>query len=178
LRRGRPRRGEIHQHDKQRRQAKQNQQPGVQTWPADRRAGRRIVHRVGHVGKCNTKRRSPGRRFLRDNTRMPSLTTQASITFLYYNDLPSACAFYESALGLALVVDQGWCKIYAITPQSWVGLVDAEHGTHKPAADKPVILSFVTDDVDLACPPDKTAMFARSAPVTAASWPSTPAAIP
>ena len=28
------------------------------------------------------------------------------------------------------------------------GLVDAEHGTHKPAADKPVILSFVTDDVD------------------------------
>ena len=85
---------------------------------------------------------------MRDNTRMPSLTTQASITFLYYNDLPSACAFYESALGLALVVDQGGCKIYAITPQSWVGLVDAEHGTHKPATDKPVILSFVTDDVD------------------------------
>ena len=79
---------------------------------------------------------------------MPSLSTQATITFLYYDDLPRACQFYESALGLDLVIDQGWCKIYAITPQSWVGLVDAEHGTHKPAADKPVILSFVTDDVD------------------------------
>lgn len=79
---------------------------------------------------------------------MPSLSTQASITFLYYDDLPRACQFYEDALGLDLVIDQGWCKIYAITPQAWVGLVDAEHGTHKPAADKPVILSFVTDDVD------------------------------
>lgn len=79
---------------------------------------------------------------------MPTLPTQAAITFLYYDDLPAACAFYEDVLGLQKKVDQGFCKIYAITPQAWVGLVDGVSGTRKPAADKPVILSFVTDQVD------------------------------
>ena len=51
-------------------------------------------------------------------------------------------------MGLPLIVDQGFCKIYEITAQSYVGLVDAEHGTHKPNAAKPVILSFVTPQVD------------------------------
>ncbi len=79
---------------------------------------------------------------------MPIPAIQAAITFLYYDDLPSACAFYEDVLGLEKKVDQGFCKIYAITPQAWVGLVDGISGTHKPAADKPVILSFVTAEVD------------------------------
>jgi predicted enzyme related to lactoylglutathione lyase len=74
----------------------------------------------------------------------------ASITFLYYDDLGSACDFYERVLTLTLVVDQGWCKIYQIAHGAFVGLVDGEHGTHTPAAAdaKPVILSFVTADLD------------------------------
>jgi predicted enzyme related to lactoylglutathione lyase len=79
---------------------------------------------------------------------MPALPTQAALTFLYYKDLPAAAAFYENVLGLTLSVDQGWCRIYQITPGSFVGLVDSEHGTHKASEIKPVILAFVTEDVD------------------------------
>jgi predicted enzyme related to lactoylglutathione lyase len=75
-------------------------------------------------------------------------TPRAAIAFLYYHDLAAACDFYASALDLPLIVDQGWCRIYQIAAGAFVGLVDAEHGTHKPAYDKPVILSFVTDDLD------------------------------
>jgi predicted enzyme related to lactoylglutathione lyase len=75
-------------------------------------------------------------------------TPRAAITFLYYDDLEAACNFYAGVLGLPLVVDQGFCKIHQIAAGAYVGLVDAEHGTHKPAQDKPVILSFVTDDPD------------------------------
>jgi predicted enzyme related to lactoylglutathione lyase len=75
-------------------------------------------------------------------------TPRAAITFLYYDDLAAACDFYAGVLGLPLVVDQGWCRIYRIAAGAFVGLVDAEHGTHKPAQDKPVILSFVTADLD------------------------------
>lgn len=74
-------------------------------------------------------------------------TPRGAITFLYYDDLDAACAFYAGVLGLPLVVDQGFCRIYQIAAGAFVGLVDAESGTHKPAHDKPVILSFVTDDL-------------------------------
>jgi lactoylglutathione lyase len=79
---------------------------------------------------------------------MPSIQTQANLVFFYYKDLAAAAAFYENVLGLTLSVDQGWCKIFQITPQSFVGLVDGENGTHKPNDTKPVILSFVSDQVD------------------------------
>jgi lactoylglutathione lyase len=79
---------------------------------------------------------------------MPTLSVSANLTFLYYKDLAHAAHFYEEIMGLQLSVDQGTCRIYQITPHSYVGLVDGEHGTHKPSSDKPVILSFVSDDVD------------------------------
>ena len=80
---------------------------------------------------------------------MPHLPVSANLIFFYYNDLPKAMDFYENILGLSLVVDQGFCKIYQITAQSFVGLVDAESGTHKPSPTKPVILSFVTPESEI-----------------------------
>ncbi len=79
---------------------------------------------------------------------MPKLEVAATLVFLYYKDLAKACAFYQDVLGLEQVIDQAWCKIFRITPHSMVGLVDGENGTHKPGTAKPVILSFVTPDVD------------------------------
>lgn len=79
---------------------------------------------------------------------MPALAVSANLTFFYYHDLAKAMAFYEDVLGLSLIVDQGFCKIYQITSHSLVGLVDSESGTHKPSPAKPVILSFVTPEVD------------------------------
>ena len=79
---------------------------------------------------------------------MPTLSISANLTFLYYKNLARASEFYEAVMGLTLVVDQGFCRIYEMTPQSYIGLVDGENGTHKPSRDKPVILSFVSNDVD------------------------------
>ncbi len=73
---------------------------------------------------------------------------QANITFLYYRDLDRARQFYEDVLGLTLVVDQGFCRIYQVSPSSFVGLVDEAEGLHRATEAKAVTLSFVTEQVD------------------------------
>lgn len=78
----------------------------------------------------------------------PSPLGQASITWLYYKDLPAAMRFYEEILGLSLTVDQGWAKVYQTSPTSFIGLVDEQRGMHKASDTKPVAVAFVTPDVD------------------------------
>jgi lactoylglutathione lyase len=73
---------------------------------------------------------------------------QANLVFLYYRDLAAAQRFYEDVIGLTLCVDQGFCKIYRVTPTSFVGLVDEARGMHRASDPKPVTLSFITDDLD------------------------------
>ncbi len=70
------------------------------------------------------------------------------ITFLYYRDLAAVIPFYEETLGLRLAIDQSWCKIFAVGPAAYVGLVDEARGSLRAAADKPVLLTMVVDDVD------------------------------
>lgn len=76
------------------------------------------------------------------------VSVQGTIVFFYYRDLERARRFYEDAIGLTLAVDQGFCRIYRISPTAFVGLVDQAQGMHRASADKPVTLSFVVDDVD------------------------------
>jgi lactoylglutathione lyase len=78
----------------------------------------------------------------------PAPLGQASVTWLYYRDLPAAMRFYEDILGLALTVDQGWAKVYQTSPTSFIGLVDQQRGMHKASDTKPVAVAFVTPDVD------------------------------
>lgn len=73
---------------------------------------------------------------------------EANITFLYYRDIPRAQRFYEDVLGLTLTVDQGYSKIYRVSPTSYVGLVDESRGLHRASEAKPVTLSFVSAQVD------------------------------
>ena len=67
------------------------------------------------------------------------------VTFLYFNDLDKAASFYVKTLGLRVTFDGGWVRIVSLSPTSSVGLVDATHGAHKPAAEKPVMVSLVMD---------------------------------
>lgn len=76
------------------------------------------------------------------------LPVQANIVFLYYKDLAAAQKFYEDVLGLKLIVDQGFSKIYQTSPTSFVGLVDEKHGMHSASETKAVTLSFVTEEID------------------------------
>jgi len=70
------------------------------------------------------------------------------ITWFYYSDLDAVMPFYQETLGLRLWLDQGWAKIFEIGPNAYVGLVDEAKGSVKASEDKPVLLTFVVDDVD------------------------------
>lgn len=70
------------------------------------------------------------------------------VTFLYFNDIDAAARFYGGTLGLAKTFDLGWVRIFALSPTSSVGLVDGKSGAHRPAAEKPVMVSLVVDDAD------------------------------
>lgn len=79
----------------------------------------------------------------------PSATrNQKQITFLYYRDLPAAMRFYEDILGLKLVIDQGWSKIYRVTSNGYVGLVDETRGSHRAHPVKPVQVCIRVADVN------------------------------
>jgi len=56
--------------------------------------------------------------------------------------------FYEEVMGLPLVVDQGWAKIYQASRTGFVGLVDERRGMHRWTETKAVNVSFILDDLD------------------------------
>jgi catechol 2,3-dioxygenase-like lactoylglutathione lyase family enzyme len=66
------------------------------------------------------------------------------ITFVSVSDLERSHEFYGDTLGLALVLDQGDCRIFEVTPTAFVGVCV------RPDAVSPdgIILTLVTDDVD------------------------------
>lgn len=72
----------------------------------------------------------------------------ASITWLYYQDLLGMQNFYEDVMGLELVADQGWTKIYKATDTGFIGLVDERRGMHDFTEDKAVNVSFIMKDLD------------------------------
>ncbi|MDF1597133.1 MAG: VOC family protein [Acidimicrobiia bacterium] len=66
------------------------------------------------------------------------------ITFLTVADLTSSSRFYGELLGLDLVLDQGPCRIYQVTPAAFVGIC-----THREdVQSEGVIITIVTDHVD------------------------------
>lgn len=73
---------------------------------------------------------------------------KATVTWLYYKDLPMMQTFYEEVMGLREVVDQGWTKIYQGSRTGFVGLVDERRGMHRWTEKKAVNVSFIIDDID------------------------------
>ena len=83
------------------------------------------------------------------NKKVPQgLGFHSSITWLYYKDILSMQRFYEEVLGLEIVADQGWTKIYKVTNTGYVGLVDERRGMHQFTEDKGVTVSFILDDLE------------------------------
>jgi predicted enzyme related to lactoylglutathione lyase len=70
------------------------------------------------------------------------------MTFLYYKNLPAAMRFYETILGFSVAIDQGWCKIYGVSKDGYIGLVDEKRGMHKAHPVKPVQVCLRVQDVD------------------------------
>jgi catechol 2,3-dioxygenase-like lactoylglutathione lyase family enzyme len=66
------------------------------------------------------------------------------VTFLHTDDLARTHKFYTGVLGLDLYIDQGACRIYQVTQDSYVGF--CSH--FEPADPDGVIITLLTDDVD------------------------------
>jgi catechol 2,3-dioxygenase-like lactoylglutathione lyase family enzyme len=72
----------------------------------------------------------------------------STITWLYYKDILAMQNFYQEVLGLEMVADQGWAKIYKVSNTGFIGLVDERRGMHKFTEEKAVIVSFILDDLE------------------------------
>jgi catechol 2,3-dioxygenase-like lactoylglutathione lyase family enzyme len=70
----------------------------------------------------------------------------ASITWLYYKDLLPMENFILENLGLVLSADQGWAKIYKVSDNSFLGLVDEKRGMNSFAEEKMVEVKFELED--------------------------------
>jgi catechol 2,3-dioxygenase-like lactoylglutathione lyase family enzyme len=69
------------------------------------------------------------------------------ITFLRVGDLAESAVFYEEALGLDLVLDQGGCRIYQAGQDAYLGICQAA-GQRAADRSRGVIFTFVVEDVD------------------------------
>jgi hypothetical protein len=76
------------------------------------------------------------------------LSIHSTITWLYYKDLLAMQNFYQDKLGLAMVADQGWTKIYKVSDTGFLGIVDEKRGMHSFTAKKAVNLGFIIDDLE------------------------------
>jgi lactoylglutathione lyase len=87
------------------------------------------------------------RHMMDETEKQPQLEIEGLITFLYYKDLPKVARFYEDVLGLKMVKDQGFAKIYEVSGQAFLGIVDETKGYHKSNPIKPVEITMVVSDV-------------------------------
>jgi catechol 2,3-dioxygenase-like lactoylglutathione lyase family enzyme len=101
------------------------------------------------------KENEPFKTLLDQNEELPTsvsfegtpLGFHGSITWLYHKDILLMQNFYEDVLGLTLVADQGWTKIYQGSDTGFIGLVDERRGMRDYADEKAVNMSFVLEDV-------------------------------
>ncbi len=77
---------------------------------------------------------------------MPLHVIERQITFLYTQKLAETAHFYEHLLQLRLVLDQGDCRIYETSLQSYVGF--CKRIQSKGETRDGVILTLVTSEVD------------------------------
>ena len=84
----------------------------------------------------------------RDSKLPEELSIHSTITWLYYKDLLAMQNFYQDKLGLILVADQGWTKIYKVSDTGFLGIVDEKRGMHSFTEKKAVNLGFIVDDLE------------------------------
>ncbi len=76
-----------------------------------------------------------------------TLNISSQITFLYFKDLDNADDFFQNILGLVLVEDQGWAKIYQISKGAFIGAVDEARGSLKAKEGSAVLITLCVEDV-------------------------------
>ena len=72
-----------------------------------------------------------------------TVSFEQSVSFYYTSDLHRSASFWEDKVGLELVLDQGTCKIYRVSPDGFIGFCQQDKATPGD-----VIITLVTQDVD------------------------------
>lgn len=73
---------------------------------------------------------------------------QSQITLLYFRNIEKAYHFYEEILGLKLKIDQGYGRIYEVSGNALLGVMDEKRGFLQSGSGKSVMISLITDEVD------------------------------
>lgn len=74
---------------------------------------------------------------------------EQQIVFFYTHDLAQTADFYEQVIGLRLARDQGTCRIYHTSGNSYVGFCQRDNMPPLPQGERPIVLfTLVTDAVD------------------------------
>ena len=70
---------------------------------------------------------------------------ESSVHFYYTHSLSETSTFWEEVVGLPLILDQGTCRIYRISPDGYLGFCEKEDVS---TAKDGVIITLVTEKVD------------------------------
>lgn len=81
-------------------------------------------------------------------SRPADLTVTATVLWLYYDELAPAQRFWEDLLGVDLLVDQGWAKVYPVSASGYLGLVDGDRGLHRATETSAATVSLFTREID------------------------------
>lgn len=71
-----------------------------------------------------------------------NLQFKGSVVWLYYKDMLPAELFVEESLGLTKSADQGWAKVYRLSQNGYLGLVDGLRGMNTFSPEKLVEISI------------------------------------
>jgi predicted enzyme related to lactoylglutathione lyase len=80
--------------------------------------------------------------------RPDTLGIQGTVLWLYYRDLDRIQAFYGALLGVDILVDQGWAKVFPASRTGFLGFVDGSRGLHEATEEKGVTIAFFTSDLE------------------------------
>lgn len=72
----------------------------------------------------------------------------SQITLLYFRNIEKAYHFYEEVLGLKLKIDQGYGRIYEVSGNAFLGVMDEKWGFLQSGYGKSIMISLITDEVD------------------------------
>ena len=73
---------------------------------------------------------------------------RSQITLLYFRNIERAFHFYEETLGLSVKIDQGYGRIYEVSGNALLGVMDEKRGFLQSGQGNSILVSLVTDDVD------------------------------
>jgi len=82
-----------------------------------------------------------------NSSKPENLKIHSTITWLYNKDVLAMQYYYQDILGLEMVADQGWTKIYQASTTGFMAIVDEKRGMHDFTEQKAVNVGFIINEL-------------------------------